>query len=98
MKADFNGAIVTVEEFLDSIGLRPEDLGKEVQNSWAEMAREMPNAPESWKRTWEEVTPKMKEMDIQIGMAVAARINMVLGNRLMPRDFNNAETKTDRLS
>lgn len=47
-----------------------EVCGRAVQEGWRKEALKMPNAPDSWKRGYDEVTEKMKRMDRNIGVNV----------------------------
>lgn len=58
---------------LESI-ISPDELGRVVQDTWAEQAKKMPNSPDSWKRGWEEISEPMKEIDRKIGCRVALRL------------------------
>lgn len=57
----------------DNLGIVcPECLGRIVRNAWSKAVTEVfPNAPLSWKRPWEEVSPEWQEVNIRVGKAVA---------------------------
>lgn len=47
-----------------------EVLGRGVQEGWRKEALKMPNPPDAWLRTYDEVSPRMKKTDMAIGVEV----------------------------
>lgn len=51
-----------------------EVLGRAVQNGWRMEAEKMPNPPDAWLRTYDEVSPKMQKTDKLIGINVIKEV------------------------
>lgn len=63
-------------------------IAKAIQEGWAISAEEMPNAPEAWKRRYDQVGSEMQKKNRNIARVVAKRLVEYC-------ESNSIDTETD---